>query len=197
MTAIDLSNYAGLCAVVLLTVNILLGLLISVRYSPVRSWPHRRVPVFDIHNWTAYIALTIVAIHPVILLFSATAKFKFVDIVWPIHSPEQTAYNILGGIAFYLLAIVVLTSYLRRKLGRRLWKALHYIAYGTAFFMFAHGIIIDPNLKNLPPDLLDGEKVLVEGCAFLVLVATIVRIRYAYTKAAERAHGLEPATPGF
>jgi DMSO/TMAO reductase YedYZ heme-binding membrane subunit len=197
MTAIDLSSYAGLTAMVLLTINILLGLLISVRYSPVRSWPHRRFPVFDIHNWTAYIALTLVAMHPTILLFSDTAKFKLGDILWPLRSPGQTLYNCLGACAFYLLLIVVITSYLRRKIGRPLWKILHYLAYGVAAFVYIHGTLIDPNLKNLPPDFLDGEKVLVELCGLIVIVATIARFRYAATKTAEHARALETSTPGF
>jgi DMSO/TMAO reductase YedYZ heme-binding membrane subunit len=197
MTAIDLSSYAGLFAMVLLTINILLGLLISVRYSPVRNWPHRRISVFDIHNWTAYIALTLVGLHPIILLFSATANFKWFDILWPLGSPGQRLYNCFGACAFYLLLIVVITSYFRRRIGRPLWKLLHYIAYGVAALVYVHGTLIDQNLKNMPTDFLDGEKLLVEGCGLLVLGAAIVRIRYAYSKAAERARRLEPATPGF
>ena len=197
MTAIDVSSYTGLFAMVLLTVNILLGLLISVRYSPVRSWPHRRIPVFDIHNWTAYIALALVAMHPTILLFSATAKFKWQDILWPLGSPGQRLYNCFGACAFYLLLIVVITSYLRRRIGRPLWKLLHYLAYGVAAFVYVHGTLIDPNLKNEPTDFLDGEKVLVEICGLLVVAATIFRFRYRATKAAERNRNLEPSTPGF
>jgi predicted ferric reductase len=78
MTAIELSSYFGLAAMTLLTLNILIGLVMSVKYNPVRNWPHRRVNTFKIHNWTAYIALSIAAIHPVILLFSSTAKFTLV-----------------------------------------------------------------------------------------------------------------------
>jgi DMSO/TMAO reductase YedYZ heme-binding membrane subunit len=197
MTAIDLSSYAGLTAMVLLTINILLGLLISVRYSPVRSWPHRRIPVFDIHNWTAYIALGLVGMHPSILLFSSASKFKWFDILWPLGSPGQRLYNCFGACAFYLLLVVAITSYLRRRIGRPLWKLLHYLAYGVAAFVYVHGTLIDPNLKNLPTDFLDGEKVLVETCGLVVVVATIARIRYGRSKAATRARSLEPSTPGF
>ncbi len=197
MTAIDLSSYAGLGAMILLTINILLGLLISVRYSPVRNWPHRRISVFDIHNWTAYIALGLVALHPTILLFSATAKFKWGDVLWPLNSPGQRLYNCLGAGAFYLLWVVVITSYFRRRIGRPLWKLLHYLAYGVAAFVFVHGTLIDQNLKNQTPDFFDGEKVLIEVCGLIVLAATIVRFRYGATKSAERAKSLEPVTPGF
>jgi methionine sulfoxide reductase heme-binding subunit len=184
MTAIDLSSEVGLVAMGLLTINILLGLFLSARYNTVRNWPHRRIPIFDIHNWTAYIALGLIVLHPVILLFSSTAGFRLIDILWPLHSPKQTLYNCLGAIAFYCVIFVVVTSYLRGRLGSRLWKKLHYVSYAAAAFLFVHGIIIDPNLKDQPPDLLDGEKVLVEGCAALIVAATIWRIRYQPRKRA-------------
>jgi predicted ferric reductase len=147
MTAIDVSSFAGLTAMVLLTVNILLGLFLSARYNTVRQWPHRRLPIFDIHNWTAYVALGLIFFHPVVLLFSS-------------------------------VIFVVVTSYFRSKLGSRIWKKLHFVSYAAALFVFVHGILIDPNLKGSPPDVFDGEKVLVESCALLIIAATIWRIRY-------------------
>lgn len=172
---------------VLLTVNILLGLLLSSRYNTVRSWPHRRLPIFDIHNWTAYIALGLVILHPVLLLCSRTAGFRVVDVLFPIHSPKQTLYNNLGAVAFYCVVFVVVTSYFRARFGSRLWKKLHYVSYAAAAFLFVHGILIDPELKNAPPDPFDGEKVLVEICALLILAATIWRIRYQPKKRALHA----------
>jgi predicted ferric reductase len=184
MTALDVSSDAGLVAMVLLTVNILLGLILSARYNTVRSWPHKRLPIFDIHNWTAYIALGLIFLHPVLLLFVSEAKFRVVDLLFPIHSPKQTLYNNLGAAAFYSVVFVVVTSYFRSKLGSRTWKKLHYVSYAAAALLFVHGIIIDPELKNQPPDLLDGEKVLIEVCALVIAVATIWRIRYQPKKRA-------------
>ena len=182
MTAVDLSSDAGLVAMVLLTVNILLGLILSARYNTVRNWPHRRLPIFDIHNWTAYIALGLIVLHPVLLLFSTTAGFHVVDVLFPIHSPKQTLYNNLGALAFYCVVFVVVTSYFRSRLGARLWKKLHYVSYAAAALLVVHGIMIDPELKNNPPDFLDGEKVLVEVCALLIAAATIWRVRYQAKK---------------
>jgi predicted ferric reductase len=184
MSAVELSSDAGLVAMVLLTINILLGLLLSARYNTVRSWPHRRLPIFDVHNWTAYIALALIVLHPTLLLFSSTAHFGVVDVLFPIHSPHQTLYNNLGALAFYCVFFVVVTSYVRSRLGSRLWKKLHYVSYAAAALLFVHGIMIDPELKEHPPDYLDGEKVLVEVCALLIVVATVWRIRYQPRKKA-------------
>ena len=179
MTAIDVSSFAGLTAMCLLTLNLLLGLLVKTNYNPAVQWPRRKLPwpLFKIHNWTAYIAIAVVILHPVILLFSATAGFKPGDILWPIHSPHQTLYNSLGALTFYTFALVVVTSYFRPKLGYRPWKKLHYFAYLAAALMFVHGTLIDPDIKDRPTDFLDGEKLLVEGCFVLVLAASIWRMR--------------------
>jgi hypothetical protein len=45
MTAIDVSSFAGLTAMVLLTLNVLLGLLVTTNYNPRRDWPRRKLPV--------------------------------------------------------------------------------------------------------------------------------------------------------
>lgn len=182
MTAIDLSSFAGLTAMVLLTLNILLGLLVSVNYNPRRQWPHRKIALFKIHNWNGYIAMVVVCLHPLILLFSSAPRFGIFDLVWPLDSPGQRLYNCLGALTFYSYALVVVTSYFRPRLGYRPWKKLHYVAYFAAAVMFVHGTLTDPNIKNAPPDFLDGEKVLVEGCFVTVLAASVWRWRYGKEK---------------
>jgi DMSO/TMAO reductase YedYZ heme-binding membrane subunit len=177
-TAIDVSSVAGLIAVGIFTAQILLGLLLSVGYNPLRQFPHQRVKLFTFHNWLGYIGLATAALHPTILLFSATAGFGIGDILVPIWSPTQPIPNTLGAIAFYLVAFVVLTSYFRRLFGRHRWKQLHFTAYAAATVFYVHGVWADPLLKNRPPDFIDAEKAYVEGLALLVIAATIWRFNY-------------------
>lgn len=179
MTAVDLSSFAGLTAMVLLSLNMLLGLLVKTNYNPRNQWPYRKLPwpLFRIHNWTAYVAIAVVLLHPTLLLLSSTAGFKLRDILFPVHSPGQRLYNNLGALAFYTFVLVVVTSYFRPQLRYRPWKKLHYLAYVAAALMFVHGTLIDPDLKNRPTDFLDGEKVLVEGCAAAVVAGSIWRWR--------------------
>ena len=173
--AIDVSSVVGLIAVGLFTAQILLGLLLSIGYNPVRGWPRRRLKLFTFHNWLGYIGLATAFIHPLILLFSSTAGFRLFDIFVPIWSPTQPFENTLGAIAFYTVAFVVLTSYFRRLFGHHRWKQLHYTSYAAAFVFFLHGTLADPLLQNRPVDFIDAEKVYVEGCAALVLAATAWR----------------------
>ena len=68
------------------------------------------------------------------------------------------------------------------ELGRKLWKGLHYTAYVAAAFFFLHGILTDPELKSRPTDFLDAEKLFIEGCLLVVLVAVAWRVRYGFKK---------------
>ncbi len=177
-TAIDISSVVGLIAVGIFTTQILLGLLLSVGYNPTRQWPRQRVKLFTFHNWLGYIGLATALLHPLILLGSSTAGFRLFDVFVPISSPTQPFENTLGALAFYLVAFVVLTSYFRRVFGHHRWKQLHYTAYAAAAVFYLHGTLADPLLKNRPVDFIDAEKVYVEGCALLVLLAAAARVKW-------------------
>jgi predicted ferric reductase len=174
-TAIDVSSVLGLIAVGIFSVQILLGLLLSTGYNPVRQWPRRRLKLFTLHNWLGYTALAAACLHPLTLLASSTAGFRPFDLAVPIWSPTQPVPNTLGAVALYLVAFVVLTSYFRRTFGHHTWKLLHYTANAAAAVFFVHGVLADPNLKNQPIDWIDAEKVYVEGCAVVIAAATVWR----------------------
>ena len=179
MTILDLCSYLGLGAAGAATVNLLLGLLISLRYSPVRQWPHRHWNVFALHQWTAYLTVALTLTHPVVLLFQPSPHFGVVDLLWPVHSPLQPWINSAGAAALYLVLSIVGSSLLRQRLGRPLWRKLHYLVFPMMVLLFVHSILTDPNLKDGKPDLLDGGKIFLEiACAVSVLaVAARIRMR--------------------
>jgi predicted ferric reductase len=185
MTLLDLSAYLGLGAVGAITVNLLLGMMMALRYSPVRNWPHRRINVFALHQWTAYIAIFLTLTHPAVLLFLETPHFGWVDVLFPIHSYLQPKINLIGAAALYLVLLVVVSSLLRTSLGRPIWRSLHYLVFPAALLLLLHSLLTDPNLKDGHPDLLDGGKVFIEIATLLSLVATGVRIGL-------RGRGLRP-----
>jgi methionine sulfoxide reductase heme-binding subunit len=182
LTILDLSAYIGLVAVGAVTVNVLLGMLMAFRYSPVRSWPHRRINYFQLHNWSGYIALSVSILHPIVLLFYKAKPFRVLDIVYPVHSPSQPLDNTIGAVALYMVLFVVITSYFRVRLGRRLWKAFHLTIYLAAGALFWHSIFTDPDLKNAPVDWFDGGKIFIEVCLIIIVVMSFLRSRYYLRK---------------
>ena len=176
MTLLDLCSYLGLGAVGAVAINMLLGILLSMRYSPVRLWPYRQINLFALHRWTAYAAIVLTLSHPAVLLFLKEPRFSLFDILWPIYSYLQPKLNLAGAGALYLIVLVVVTSLLRSRMARSVWRNLHYLVFPAAFLLCLHSILTDPNLKDGHPDLLDGGKIFVEIAALVILVATTVRV---------------------
>ena len=177
LSVLDLCSYLGLGAVGAATANLWLGMLISMRYSPLQLWPHRRLNLFALHQWTAYAAIALTLTHPVVLLFLKEPRFRLFDILIPVQSPLQPKLNLAGAAALYLLLLVFVSSLLRTRIGRPLWRRLHYLVFPAAALFFLHSILTDPNLKDGHPDLLDGGKVFVEIASLLSVIAVAIRYR--------------------
>jgi predicted ferric reductase len=194
ITLLDLSAYIGLTAVAAITINMLLGVMMAFRYSPVRNWPHHRFNYFRLHNWTGYIALIVTILHPLPLLLNKSPKFRVLDILYPVHSPQQPLENTIGAIALYILALIVITSYFRIQLGRRTWKAFHFTIYLGAVALFYHSLFTDPDLKGAPIDWRDGGKLFVEACALIILITSVLRARHSRKKS-RQLHSSHSHTP--
>ena len=188
MDPIELSNYAGLGAIGLLTLNILIGLLLATKYNPVRRWPHRRINTVKIHNYTGYAALVLVLLHPALLLLPNRVDFHLIDLVYPMNAPKQPWINSAGAAAAYLLLVAIATSYFRFRMGRRWWKRIHFTTYALFPLYAVHSILTDPALKDRNIDYLDGEKVYVELCVLAVVVAIGARWRWQRHQPPARIH---------
>ena len=152
MDPIELSNFAGLGAIGLLTLNILIGLLLAIKYNPVRRWPHRRINTVMLHNYTGWTALALVLVHPALLLLPSRVDFSVIDLFYPVNAPKQPIVNTFGAGAAYLLLIVVcIVAAIHNpggSTGRRVYGVL-------AFVACAIGLAIAGRhtwLQHLPPD---------------------------------------------
>lgn len=177
LTLLDLCAYLGLAAVGAIGVNLLLGGLISLRYSPSRYWPHRHVNLFALHQWTAYVAVVLMLSHPLVLLFVRQPRFGWFDILLPVGSPLQPVVNTLGAVALYLIVLVLVTSLLRHRMSRKVWRNLHYLVYPAVVLLLVHSILADPELKTGHPNFLDGGKIYLYGVALLLVGYGVIRLR--------------------
>jgi len=185
METIDIAGSIGLIAMVLLTLNIIMGIFISTAYKKTTTWKKlpakiKSIKLIDLHNYTAYIALGLVLIHFLIIPLDPNSKFTYLHFIQPWHAPHQAMFVSLGVISFIALLVVVITSQkiIKKKIGTTTWKSIHIISYGTGLLFMVHGLVMDPLLKDRPIDFLDPEKLLVELCALLLLLAFIYRYQY-------------------
>ena len=182
---LDVSSTIGLCAMIALTLNILFGMMLGTAYKRSGYWQKlpariKKISINDVHNWTAYVALVLAILHPLLLLVDKTTKFTLVNVLFPIRAPHQRLFVFAGTLALYALCVTIITTQkvIRKKLTFRVWKNIHLISYATALLFLFHGLFMDPELKDRPVDWLDGEKLLCEFCILVIVLATISRYRY-------------------
>jgi hypothetical protein len=130
-----LSRAAGFTAYLLLFASVALGISITTRLSQ-----RRRNVIYDLHRFTTILALAFSAFHVLILLGDNYFNFSIWQLTIPFVSPYRSWQTAAGVFSFYMLILLVLSFYVRRFIGYRAWRALH---FGT-FAMFAavalHGV---------------------------------------------------------
>jgi len=70
-----------------------------------------------------------------------TVPFSLGQIAIPGLAPHAPLWVGAGQIAFYLMAVVVGSFYVRRQIGQRTWRTLHYVTFLAFLGATAHGIM--------------------------------------------------------
>jgi sulfoxide reductase heme-binding subunit YedZ len=132
-----LTRATGAVALVLLTASVCLGILGTVRFSAPR-WP--RFAVETVHRDVSLLAVVVLVLHIVTTVLDGFAPITLLDGVIPFVSPYRTLWLGLGTLSFDLILVLVITSLVRRRLGYRSWRAIHWLAYASWPIAVLHGL---------------------------------------------------------
>jgi sulfoxide reductase heme-binding subunit YedZ len=127
----------GAVSLLLLTVVVVLGIG-SRAGRPVFGLP--RFAVSLVHRNASLMATVLIAIHVTTLLTDPYAHLKLLDLLVPFDAAYRPAWVGLGTTALDLVVAIVVTSVLRRRLGARTWRAVHWFAYAMWPIAWVHGI---------------------------------------------------------
>jgi len=132
-----LTRSAGVVATLLLTASVVLGIVDFSRWRTA-GWP--RFLTDMLHRNVSMLALVMVVVHVITTVADGFAPIGFQDAVVPFLSPYRPLWLGLGALAFDLLVAVTVTSLLRKRLGYRTWRAVHWAAYGCWPLAMFHGL---------------------------------------------------------
>jgi sulfoxide reductase heme-binding subunit YedZ len=117
-----LSRSAGVVALVLVAVSVLIGLTLAAGLG---GPPARRRALVAFHEQTALGTMIAIALHGVTLLGDSFLKPGVTGILIPFaigYKPVFVGVGIIGG---YLAALLGLSFYARRRIGGKRWRKLH------------------------------------------------------------------------
>jgi hypothetical protein len=140
-----LARGTGAVALVLLTASVVIGILGSVRFSAAR-WP--RFAIESVHRDVSLLVLVVLVIHIVTSVLDGFAPITLLDGVVPFVSGYRPLWMGLGTLAFDLLIAIAVTSIVRRRLGYRAWRAVHWFAYASWPVAVLHGLGTGSDVKQ-------------------------------------------------
>jgi len=158
----------GAVALVLLTASVVLGILGSIRFAVAPRWP--RFAIDSLHREVSLLVLLLLAAHIITSVLDSFAPIRLTDAVIPFAGTYRPLWLGLGALAFDLLIALVITSLLRRRLGYKTWRSIHWLAYASFPVAVFHGLGTGSDTKVW------WMLALTAACVGAVLVAVWVRI---------------------
>jgi methionine sulfoxide reductase heme-binding subunit len=181
-----LSRATGLVSFLVLSLVVVLGAVIK-RNGKVPGLP--RFAAVGLHRNAALFALALLGVHIVTAVVDPYVSISWAAAVIPFSSAYEPLAVGLGALAIDLTIAVVVTSLLRFRIGLRLWRAVHWLAYAIWPVAAIHGITAAHDLRT--GTLLDI--VLATMTAVIIVVAW----RYADTPTNQRRPGVTRRAPSI
>lgn len=133
-----LARASGLSAYVLLTLSVLAGLVVKARPFGKAMKPATAV---DLHKTLALLGLTALALHGLTLVLDETVEIGLGALLVPGLAPYRPLWTGVGVVAGELMLVVYVSFALRRRIGQRNWRRLHWATYATFLAATAHGLL--------------------------------------------------------
>jgi predicted ferric reductase len=131
-----LARSSAWVAYLLLWGSMLMGLLMTTKAA--RLWPGGPA-AFDVHQFISLLSIAVALFHGLILTGDRYINFSAVQVFVPFSNPAYRPLWVgIGQVAFYLLALVGLSFYARRRLTPRGWRWIHYLSFAAFGFVFLH-----------------------------------------------------------
>ncbi|MBI5879399.1 MAG: hypothetical protein HZB53_17260 [Chloroflexi bacterium] len=146
-----LSRASALVAYGLVWVSVALGLMVTNRMA--RIWPGGPAAA-DVHEFASLLGLSVGLFHALILMGDKYANFSLAQILIPFGGNEYRPVWVgIGQIAIYLGAVVAFSVYVRRYIGYRTWRLLHYSSLLAFVGVLVHAVMSGTDTAGVPVQL--------------------------------------------
>lgn len=127
----------GFVSYVALWLAMLTGVLLSTQRLPKRL--DRKV-LFELHQQWTLAAVIATALHVLAVVTHPDAGVGIVGALIPYAARELTGPIALGVFAFWGLALVAVSSWLRSRISSTAWRVIHTLAFGAFVVALAHSV---------------------------------------------------------
>ncbi|MFA5994264.1 MAG: ferric reductase-like transmembrane domain-containing protein [Parcubacteria group bacterium] len=170
------SRAMGLMGYFLLWWVMFLGLAIR---TPILNKLLKPIFSLEVHRWLSVQALFFALFHALVLLGDKFLQLHILDLFMPFYSQAYSNEITLGILGFYLMIMLIVTSYFRKLLSFRLWRTIHFLNIVLFVLVTIHAMAIGTDLKQglLLRDIFLGANI---WLVFIIVVNLSVRLKNAF-----------------
>jgi sulfoxide reductase heme-binding subunit YedZ len=99
-----------------------------------------RGSTYDFHQLLSLLALAFIAVHMVVLLADQYLPFTVAQLFVPFTDSYRPIWVGLGIIGMYLAVLVSITFYIRRWIGQKTFRTIHYLSFIAFAATALHGL---------------------------------------------------------
>lgn len=100
------------------------------------------VPIaYALHEYLPILGVVFAVLHGAVLMGDTYIDFALWQLFVPFAAPYKPLWTGLGIIAFYLSVALIASHYLRKRIGQKTWRALHYTSYLAYLLALLHGVM--------------------------------------------------------
>jgi sulfoxide reductase heme-binding subunit YedZ len=141
------SRSTGIICLILMTAVMVLGALVN-RQGRLPGLP--KFAVTGLHRNLSLLSVVFLAIHVITAVADPFVTIGVAAIFVPLSSPYRSLWIGLGAVSLDLMVALVLTSLARGRIGRRTWRAVHWLAYLSWPVALLHSIGSSGDLQSGP-----------------------------------------------
>jgi DMSO/TMAO reductase YedYZ heme-binding membrane subunit len=93
-----------------------------------------------LHQVLGTVGLALLMVHLIGLLLDEFVEYGPLDLLVPFRAAEAPAAVAIGIIAMYVMLVVILTSWVRKRLGTTWWRRFHLLATPAFALALVHGM---------------------------------------------------------
>lgn len=142
-----IARASGIVAWGLLAASVLWGLALTTKIlgpRPRANW------LLDLHRFLGGLAVVFTAIHLLSLALDSYMHFGLTEMLVPLTSEYRPAAVAWGVVGMYLLIAIELTSVLRARIPRRVWRHAHLLGVPLFAVASVHGLTAGTDTTGAP-----------------------------------------------
>lgn len=134
-----LSRGSAIAAYWVLWLSMSMGVIITNKMAQI--WPGIP-PAYEIHQYTSLFGTGVALFHALILTGDRYMSYTVAQVLLPFLGQNYRPIWVgIGQLVFYAWVIVNISFYVRKRIGKKAWRLIHFVSYACFFGAMIHGIM--------------------------------------------------------